>query len=365
MGYLDKDRIKQSLSIDDIKTILADLGSDDPIETGKHELCFQTVCHGGNSHKLYYYPDSKMFHCYTTCGDSMDVYELVIRARRTQGINITFPQAVKYVASVTNNMFYSNSKIQNYKIDDWNWINKIKSIKNKKSIPQLAEINEHILEIFCPYPHELWLEEGISSESMKKYQISYWGEENKIIIPHRDIEGRLIGVRGRALNQVDIEAKRKYMPITIEGKVLKHTLGNNLYGLCQNEEAIKRFKKIIVFESEKSVLLCDTYYHQNNFSVAACGSNLTDTQCRIIRNLGVNEVMIAFDKEYLETKSKLAEVYMNKLLRLAYKLVPYCTVYILMDTEDLLQQKDSPADRGKDVLEKLMKTKIEVKGEEE
>ena len=199
---------------------------------------------------------------------------------------------------------------------------------------------------------------------MKKYQISYWGEENKIIIPHRDMEGRLIGIRGRALNQIDIDAKRKYMPITIEGKVLKHTLGNNLYGLCQNEEAIKRFKKIIIFESEKSVLLCDTYYHQNNFSVAVCGSNITDTQCKIIRNLGVNEVMIAFDKEYIDAKSKLAEVYMNKLLRLAYKLVPYCTVYILMDTDGLLEQKDSPADRGQDVLEKLMKSKIEVRREE-
>ncbi len=416
--YLDAQEISQKLTQEDIIKICSDLGNGMYEKDNEGHLIFSTeLCHeDGDSMKLYLYENTEskmrwMFHCYT-CADTYDIYELVIRARRKQGITISFPQAVKYVANISNNVFYKKDhSIQEEKIDDWNWINRLKSSQNKKSIPQLSEINEHILEVFCPYPHEIWLEEGIGKDSMKKYQISYWGEQNKIIIPHRDIDGRLIGIRGRALNksdleakrkympitiqgkvlkhtlgnnlyglcqneeaikrmgkiivfESDLEAKRKYMPITIQGKVLKHTLGNNLYGLCQNEEAIKRMGKIIVFESEKSVLLCDTYYQQNNFSVAVCGSNITDTQCRMIRALGVSEVIIAFDKEYENAKSKLAEAYYNKLLKLAYKLTPYCTVYLLMDTEDLLKQKDSPADRGKEILEKLMKSKIEVRKEE-
>lgn len=359
--FFDKEKIKQSLTIDDIKLILYDLGSTEAIQQGDNEICFQTICHGGNKHKLYYYMDSKMFHCYTECGDSFDIYELVLRVRRVQKVNLTFPQAVKYVASVTNNMFYSNLEdFQTHRIDDWTWINRLKALKRKKAVPQLAEINEHILEIFCSYPHKLWLDEGISKESIKKYQISYWGKENKIIIPHRDIDGRLIGIRGRSLNQDEIEAGKKYMPITIEDVVLKHTLGNNLYGLCQNEEAIRRIGKVVIFEAEKSVLLCDTYYHQNNFSVAVCGSNITPTQCRILQNLGVSEVMIAFDKEYQDTNSKVAEAYGNKLLKQAAQLIPYFTVYILWDKDGLLEPKDSPADKGKEVLEKLMKAKVEI-----
>lgn len=369
--YFDSQTIENKLSSEDIIKICDDLGNGMYEQDSAGTLIFCTqLCHeDGDSMKLYAYENKEekrrwTFHCYT-CGDTYDIYELVIRARRNQGITLTFSQAIKYVASITNNVFYkTNNTVSQYKIDDWDWINRLKSSQNKKSIPQLSEISEHILEIFCPYPHEIWLEEGISKESMEKYQISYWGEQNKIIIPHRDINGRLIGIRGRALNQSDIEAKRKYMPITIEGKVLKHTLGNNLYGLCQTEEAIKRIGKIIIFESEKSVLLCDTYYNQNNFSVAVCGSNITDTQCKMILSLGVREVMIAFDKEYENPKSRLAELYYNKLLKLAYKLNPYCTVYLLMDTEGLLQQKDSPADRGKEILEKLMKNKIEVRKEE-
>lgn len=361
-NFFDKDKIKESLTEEDIKTILFDLGAGEPGPgSNEKEIHFKTVCHGGDSYKLYYYKDSKMFKCYTHCGTPpFDIFELVIRARRSQGITLTFPQAVKYCASITNNMFYSNVEEKTQKIDDWTWINRLKSVKKRNGVPQLTEINEHILEIFCPYPHEAWLEEGISKESMRKYQISYWVKENKIIIPHRDINGRLIGIRGRALNQEDLDAKRKYMPITIEGNVLAHKLGSNLYGLCQNEEAIQRIGKVIIFESEKSVLLCDTYYQQNNFAVAVCGSTITPTQCLLLRQQKIKEVILAFDKEYVDADSRVAELYGNKILKLARQLTPYFTVYVLWDTENLLGYKDSPADKGQDVLEKLMKSKMEI-----
>lgn len=372
-NYFDIKAIQEALTKEDVIKIVADLGSPDHKVGGSGELIFRSICHGSDSWKLYYYHEpngdypGRIFHCYSRCGGaSFSVFELVIRVRRQQGVTLTFPQAVKYVASLTNNMLYSGKDTgeANYRINDWDWINKYLSIKKNNAIPQLAEINEHILEIFCSYPHELWLNEGISKESMKKYQISYWGKENKIIIPHRDIQGRLIGIRGRSLNDDEVAAGYKYMPINIEGKELRHSLGSNLYGLCQNEEAIRRIGKIMLFESEKSVLKCDTYYHQDNFSVAVCGSSLTDTQCKLIRSLGIREVMLAFDKEYEDPESKMAQVYANKLLSKVYKLTPYFTVYILWDKEGLLQYKDSPADQGKEVLEKLMKTKIEIKTKE-
>ena len=74
--------------------------------------------------------------------------------------------------------------------------------------------------------------------------------------------------------------------------------------------------------------------------------------------------MLAFDKEYEDPESKMAQLYANKLLNKVNKLTPYFTVYILWDKEGLLQYKDSPADQGKEVLEKLMKTKIEIKTKE-
>ena len=361
MAYLDKEKIKKSLTRDDIKKILVDLGSESCIDNGGNELYFKTVCHGGEKYKLCYYVNSQLFHCYTDCGDSFDIYELVLRSRRAKGINLTFLQAVKYVASITAHLFYSNiEETKSDKIDDWQWLNCIGKTKIKEKVNNDNKIiSEHVLEMFCYLPHEAWIKDGITEESMQKYQISYWAVENKIIIPHRNIEGKLIGVRGRAFNKEDLE-KGKYMPITVEGICLKHKLGNNLYGLCQNEEAIRRIGKIMLVESEKSVLLADGFYRQNNFTVAVCGSNLTDEQCRIILSLGVREVFIAFDKEYTDADSWEAEAYANKLINLAKKLNPYCTVYILWDKRGLLNKKDSPLDKGKDVLEELMKEKIEV-----
>lgn len=372
-NYFDIKAIQQALTKEDVIRIVADLGSPEYKTGNSGELIFRSICHGSGSWKLYYYHEPKgdypgrIFHCYSRCSSSFNIFELVIRVRRNQGVILTFSQAVKYVASITNNMFYSDDAQGEsiHLIDDWEWINRYRKFKKRREVPCLSEISEHILEMFCPYPHELWLNEGISKESMRKYQISYWGKENKIIIPHRDMQGRLIGIRGRSLNQNEVEAGYKYMPITVEGRELKHSVGNNLYGLCQNEEAIRRIGKIMLFESEKSVLKCDTYYNQNNFSVAVCGSNITDTQCQIIRSLGIREVMLAFDKEYEDPKSKIAEVYANKLISKVSKLTPYFTVYILWDSEGLLDRQDSPADKGKEILEKLMKTKVEIKTKEE
>ena len=40
---------------------------------------------------------------------------------------------------------------------------------------------------------------------------------------------------------------------------------------------------------------------------------------------------------------------------------PYCQVYILWDDANLLDHKDSPCDKGKEILEVLMKHKYEIK----
>lgn len=368
-GYLDKDAIIESLTIKDVIAILTDLGSVPPIDYGDSGLAFQTVCHGGTNTKLYYYHEgtdiypAKLFHCYTKCGESFGIIELVIRAKRAQGKTITFYQALRYIANITDNMFYSKGmreKKDTNITDDWEWINKFKkkNQRTKREIPQLSEISEHILELFYYAPHIEWLNDGISRNSIIKYEISYYGLTNKIIIPHRDLDGRLIGIRGRALCEREIEEGYKYMPITIEGETLSHKLGLNLYGLYHCQEAIKRMGKIMLVEGEKSALLGDTFYGANNFVVATCGSSLTDTQCQIIRSLGVREVFIAYDKEYENHESRKAEVYYNKLLKLAHKLTPYVTVYLVMDRQNLLKKQESPLDRGKKVLEKLMKDKI-------
>lgn len=366
MQSLDKDRIKNSLSIDNIKKILIDLGSDEPVYSKRdNALIAQTICHGGEKHKLYYYIDNQIFHCYTDCGDSFDIYELIIRTKRNKGIHLTFPQVVRYVANKSGIFLYENTEftedLQQYeKIDDWNWIKQFTSKKHEESKTEVKIYNEKILEMFCYKPHKEWLEDNISQEAMRKFEIGYWDKFHKITIPHRDICGNLIGVRGRALMKEDVQAGNKYMPLTVEKNLLTHQLGKNLYGIYQNKDTIIKTGKLFLVESEKSVLQIETMYPGFNYSLAVCGSNITDDQCEMIKELGVTKCYIAFDKEYEDYKSRIAKLYYLKLIRYAQKLNPYMTVYLVMDRQGLLHKKDSPSDKGKMIFEKLLDDKIEI-----
>ena len=51
---------------------------------------------------------------------------------------------------------------------------------------------------------------------MDKFDIRYSISQNRIIIPHRDVHGRLVGVRCRVLNEWEVENLGKYMPVQIE-----------------------------------------------------------------------------------------------------------------------------------------------------
>ncbi|AZV43585.1 hypothetical protein BAOM_2976 [Peribacillus asahii] len=361
---LDKELIKNSLTVDEINKILLDLGSEEPKKDKEGNPIFTTVCHGGNSHKLYYYQDSKQFHCYSGCQESVDVYSLIAKVKKLT-FPEDFPKTVQYVANLTGKRFgYSAANtIQSNKIDDWDWLSKFQR-KDKPKV-ELNTYDDKVLEMFLKYPHEEWLDDGISAETMKKYEISYHVTQNKIVIPQRSITNELLGVRGRALNQEDVETGKKYMPLTIEGKTYSTMSFYSLYGLNHTQHAIKRIKKVIIFEDEKSVLKCEDYFGEDNFAVATYGSNLSDYQVNLLLSLGIEEVFIARDKEYEDPESEEAYRYSDKLLRQAMKFTPFVRTYILFDKWDLLGYKCSPADRGKEVLLELMKNKYEVTTVEE
>lgn len=354
---LDKDAIKESLEEHDIIRLLTDLGSQPPKRSGQGDLMFNTVCHGGDSHKLYYYESSHIFRCYTKCGCNMDIYELVMRVR-----NVDFQTSVRYVADLTGKHYtksaFVNQMQQSYMIDDWQWLNRFAS--KPKPYVELPTYSSQVLDVFVDIEIGQWIEEGISPKTMKKFGISYYINDERIVMPHLDINGRLVGIRGRTTNPIAEAEGKKYMPLTVNKVLYNHPTAFNLYGLYQNLETIKRLKKIAIFESEKSVLKCEDFYEGNNFAVAVCGSNISNQQRDMILETGVEEVIICFDKEYVDVNGDKAKAYIKKLLNLAHKFTPYCRVCIVFDEWELLEDKDSPCDKGREVLETLMRNKFEV-----
>ena len=371
-NYLDKKKILSSLTEDELIKVVCSLGSLPPKKSSKGELIFQTICHNkpspDNSWKLYYFPpDGKYtygsFYCFSKCQDKHDLVELVIRAKRTQGKTVTYYKALNYICQIIGRFYtQSSDEIEKEKnrINDFEWINRLKSVKkNRREVPTLSEISENILDTFYYAPHEDWLNDNISREALSRYEIGYYGLTNQIVIPHRDKDNRLIGIRGRYLDESDIERVGKYVPLQISGKFLSHQLGSNLYGINVTQNKIKSIRKAMLLESEKGCMQNYSYFGEDSFAVATCGSNITVTQQKLLlQYLKCEEVIVAFDREYQDAHSFEAEIYYNKLVKKVAGLVPYCKVCLLLDSENRLPYKASPTDMGKETLLELLDEKI-------
>ena len=379
--------LKDKLSVEDvIKYVTEFLGSDEPEYDPNGNPIFQTICHNPahcGKHKLFYYVESKQFHCYTECAENFDIFSLTCKSKGYDPVS-EFRKAFVDVQNFFNLggvQFGFGNETKEELSDGWTILQKFKDFNApKKELQPLPKVQENILEYFGPTvaPAE-WLKEGISADAMAHYGIRIYSAMRKIIIPHRDIDGNLCGIRGRSFDPDEVADGKKYMPVYIQKDCYKHPLGQNLYGLYENQDVIRRLKKVAVFEGEKSVLLCATYYNRyiekqdpntgevkyeyenNNFAVATCGSSFSTQQLKLLLNLGVNEIIFCYDKENDDDKeSELTQNYEEKLLKITKPLTKYANIYVVMDYEGLLGYKDSPADKGKETLEKLMKKKQQV-----
>lgn len=351
--------LKEKLSEEDIRTLLTDhMGATITYED-EDVWISDTICHHGTSPKLYFYKDSRSFHCYTECGQ-LDIIGVVMGYKGYEQEELY--KAINWICIKLNidNCEYGFGKQS--QISDWEFIRKYKKNSKKETKNnELIPYDESILNIFQKLYTREWINEGISIETMSKYNIMYSTWQQKIIIPHFDISNRLIGVRGRSLIDDDIELFGKYTPFKVGRRFYNHSLGQNLYGLNHNMKAIQRKRKIMLVEAEKSVLQTDTMFGDDNFTVALCGSNLTDYQRGLILMLEVREVIIALDKQYQTLNSEECDKWSKHIKdKIIDKLSAYVSVTVLWDSNDLLDYKDSPTDKGRDNLLKLMDNKIYV-----
>lgn len=373
--YLDKNAILSSIHNEEVIKICESLGHPEYKTNSQGHLCFSTcLCHGGDSpYKLVYYDDrgdsnkvNGSFHCYT-CGESFSITELVIRAKRIQGVNLTWFKALNYIAQETGLLIESNTENVNKDklatTKDFEYINRLKALKGKKhnAVPELKELNEQVLELFQPYHHEEFLKDGISHEAMNRFEVSYYPYKNQITLPQRDLQGRLVGVRVRNLD-FPTDDTPKYCPAVIEGETLSHSTGSVLYGSWVTKDKIKACGKALLVEAEKSCLLAYTYFGEDSYAVAATGSAITLTQQKILmKELGIRELIYAPDWDVKNGyNSYEAEIWWQKILKRVKPFVPFCKVYVIVDNLGLLGYKDSPLDKGLDTFLKLYDNKIEI-----
>lgn len=372
-------------------------------KTGQKLLWFRTICHDGDSHKLCYFSETHDFYCYTNCG-RMTFFNFICRIRGIPkerfyesiyyisnfiDINIKslnrrglgdnqIGREIKEELQILEKSFQkrqNDSTIYTHVNSDYQEYLDIDYLSRVGEEGYLLQLNKGQKDIKNFYDqtilnyfdgdtfYEGWINEGISIPTMKKFNIRWYEYKKHIIIPHYDIDGNLVGIRRRSLLEED--SKRKYMPEIIQGVEYEHSLGLNLYGLHQNKEAIQKSRIAVIVEAEKSVLLSDTYYGDKSTTVATCGFSISDWQVKSLLKLGVNTIYLGFDKDYdlinewqyknNEEEWRKFKRYKEKIYSMAGNLTDFFNVRIIKDRNGLLQIKDSPFDRGKQVYEKLKK----------
>lgn len=381
MKTYNKDKIKNSLTLNQVFDIVSELGGE-PVMYNNY-LTAQTICHnhpGDGSQKLYYYDNTKLFRCYTECSDTFDIFELVCRVKNiAQEYKIRYDESgketlvpwklydgVQFVAvyfgfEVENENFFQ----KRIELQDWSYLNKYEEnqLEKQRQIIDLHiyEDGEKILENL-PRPRlKEWEDEGISQEVAAAAGICYDPHANGIIIPHYDINDNLIGIRIRTLIK-EQEQYGKYKPAIINGKMYNHPLGFNLYNINNSKRHIEEFKKAFIFESEKSCLKYASYFGmKNDISVAICGNALNNYQVSLLLSLGCKEMIIALDKQYLFTGDEEWKRWTQKFYQIANKYAKYLQVSFLYDTDNnLLDYKDSPIDKGKDIFMKLYESRVKI-----
>ena len=365
---LDKNLIKSQIDNTKLIELLQELGSSEPYFR-QEALVFETVCHnctGEGSHKLYYYPNTNLFRCYTHCGDSFDIFDLVIRQFHLRGIELNIGQAIRWVYDRTDCSRESFVLKENLS-DDWNIINKYKSILDisNKEKPVLKEYSENILNALDFFIINDWIEEGIAIETMLRFGIKYNPVTEAIIIPHYDKEDRLVGIRQRTLIKEDEELYGKYRPAYINGQMYNHPLSYCTYGLSLNKQNINKIKKAIVFEGEKSVMLFDSFFgSDNNIAVACCGSNISSSHIEDLIDSGAQEIVVAFDKEFHQIGDEGFRLQTRNLKNIYKKYSNKILISFIFDKENVLSYKDSPVDKGRDVFTSLYRKRFTLSEED-
>ena len=350
---MDYQAIVEGITLDKVKQLLYKLGAKEVIDKGTY-LITNTICHNTDAEeaslKLYYYDNYKVFVCYSNC-QTMSIFKFMKHYYEARGIEYD------WVSDIYNVIL----DCSNFKPGEGFDAPRYESLRDKygrvKQEKELPAYNTGALDTFVKhYPPE-WLRDGISKEAMDKFGIRYSISQNKIIIPHYDINGRLVGIRGRALNEWEVENVGKYMPVRLEQTWYKHPLSMNLYGLYENQENIRKTGVCYVFESEKSVMQFESFSGPN-CAVAVCGSQFNKYQLNLlIKTCNPAEIVLCFDSEEVSEDGK----YFDKLWSICQKYKNYTNFSFIYDRLGLLQLKDSPSDRGEETFKKLLEKRTRVR----
>ena len=269
---------------------------------------------------FFVHPEKKCWYCFS-CGDGGSIIKFVQKYHK-----VSYEKAINMLASWAHISIKNEEPIVKL-------VRKYKK-REEEIMPVREELPPDIMEQYKDIIINSWVEEGISKEVLKKYNVRFDEGAGRIVFPVWDINGRLINIKGRA-------AHPKWKEFGMAKYIYYYPLGKNdlLWGYHWHLDDIKKKNEVIIFEGEKSVMKLESNGIFNSVSIGT--SHISKEQFQILLKLRADVVM-ALDKD----KSPLDDKNFNLLAK-------YNRCYIIEDKEGLLGEKDAPIDQGIEVFQKL------------
>lgn len=268
--------------------------------------------------------------------DKQDIFDAVQYAK-----NIDFRSAIKWLHDLLELPYTYKKDVKqkkNLKSDVLNIFKKYKVNRQRYNVEDLKELSNEEMRDFAPVIHIDIFREGIIKKTIDKFGLSYDYQHKRTVFPmHSWIDGKIIGLNERtSIKDWELLDIKKYFITKGFNK------GVNLYGLWENRNEIESQKTVVIVESEKSVCKQDSRGHSN--LVALSGHTISKEQVRIILGLRVNEIIIALDKDI--------DIY--QVAGICEKFYGLRKVSFIWDEDDLIGDKDSPADADNRTYQFLM-----------
>ena len=152
---------------------------------------------------------------------------------------------------------------------------------------------------------------------------------------------------GRSLDK-DCPHESRWLPI------LACQRSYTLYGYHHNYAKILNKDMCIIFESEKAVCQLDSF--GCNLGLATCGCHLSNYQSKLIKSIGTNKIILAYDEGLSE--EQLRET--AKKLIVDNGIMKNHVGYIWDGNNEIIRagSKDNIADIGKKGFAKAIKEKV-------
>lgn len=356
MNQINTKRLKSSLTLEDHKTICKALGIPAFSESASQIVYWTADKHVDGfqgSPKLVFYKDTGIYIGYTA-GMSYDVISLTQRRLSLLKQPSSFIDAINFILSVTGKEIDSVQRLTKTHVYNWQ-ADLEKFIRFRRTGTTLTTYDDTILSQLDQSIPQPWLDEGISEDTLVKYQIGYYERLNATTIPCRDKQGNLIGIRCRHWRPDEIE-QGKYRPLMLlDGTTFKFPTNDVFFGINYNWPEIERTGKVYIGEGEKFVLKMDTWFHEKSCAVAMFGGSLGLKRRNDLVKLGVKRVILVPDNDWIGQDEEKFEEWQKKIQKQVDLWSGYASVEVVWDNEEtpILEPKQNATDQTLDVWNRL------------